>query len=153
MLIGLGLSSQNTRRQNRVDQSVLGQAFGLLLQHFFFNTAARSSGLLPCRSFGRKYEIFRLGVIFVVVVTHESDSTKLTSLIRELIEALDESEGGWRHTVPPFWRSHGEPRSRLGESVAAADPETGYPSFRTYQIRTETVSQAAVAAMSTIHAL
>jgi hypothetical protein len=35
-----------------------------------------------------------------VAVTEESDSTKLTSLVQELIEALDKGERGWRHTIP-----------------------------------------------------
>jgi len=34
-----------------------------------------------------------------VAVTNESDSTKLTSLVHELIEALDKGERSWRHTV------------------------------------------------------
>ncbi len=34
-------------------------------------------------------------------VTNESDSTKLSSLIQELIEALDKGERSWRHTIPP----------------------------------------------------
>ncbi|GEM_PF-2805312 len=32
-----------------------------------------------------------------VAVTNESDSTKLTSLVQELIEALDKGERSWRH--------------------------------------------------------
>ena len=32
-----------------------------------------------------------------VAVTNESDSTKLSSLVQELIEALDRSELSWRH--------------------------------------------------------
>lgn len=36
-----------------------------------------------------------------VAVTNESDSTKLTSLVQELIEALDKSERSWRHTLRP----------------------------------------------------
>ena len=32
-----------------------------------------------------------------VAVTNETDSTKLTSLIQELIEALDGGEQSWRH--------------------------------------------------------
>jgi hypothetical protein len=35
-----------------------------------------------------------------VAVTNESDSTKLSFLIRELIEALDEGERSWRHPNP-----------------------------------------------------
>ena len=31
-------------------------------------------------------------------VTNERDSTKLTSLVQELIEALDKGERRWRHT-------------------------------------------------------
>ena len=33
------------------------------------------------------------------VVTDESDSTKLSLLIRELISALNEGERSWRHSV------------------------------------------------------
>jgi hypothetical protein len=36
-----------------------------------------------------------------VAVTNERDSTKLTSLVQELIEALDRDERGWRHTLRP----------------------------------------------------
>ncbi len=36
-----------------------------------------------------------------VAVTNETDSTRLTSLVRELIEALDRGERSWRHTIPP----------------------------------------------------
>ena len=36
-----------------------------------------------------------------VAVTNESDSTKLSSLIHELIEALDKGERRWRHPIPP----------------------------------------------------
>jgi hypothetical protein len=36
-----------------------------------------------------------------VAVTNESDSTKLTSLVQELIEALDKGEQSWRRTIPP----------------------------------------------------
>ena len=36
-----------------------------------------------------------------VAVTNETDSTRLTSLVRELIEALDKGERSWRHTIPP----------------------------------------------------
>jgi hypothetical protein len=35
-----------------------------------------------------------------VAVTNERDSTKLTSLVQELIEALDRGERSWRHPVP-----------------------------------------------------
>ena len=36
-------------------------------------------------------------------VTNESDSTKLSSLVQELIEALDNGERkrSWRHAIPP----------------------------------------------------
>ena len=34
-------------------------------------------------------------------VTNESDSTKLSSLVQELIEALDEGERSWHPTVRP----------------------------------------------------
>jgi hypothetical protein len=33
-----------------------------------------------------------------VAVTNETDSTKLGSLVQNLIEALDEGERRWRHT-------------------------------------------------------
>jgi hypothetical protein len=36
-----------------------------------------------------------------LAVTNESDSTKLTSLVQELIEALDKGEQSWRHAVCP----------------------------------------------------
>jgi hypothetical protein len=36
-----------------------------------------------------------------LAVTNEKDSTKLTSLVRELVEALDRGERGWRHTNRP----------------------------------------------------
>jgi len=36
-----------------------------------------------------------------VAVTNEKDSTKLTSLVQELMEALDKGERGWRHTIRP----------------------------------------------------
>ena len=38
-----------------------------------------------------------------VAVTNEKDSTKLSSLIEELIEALDRGEQSWRHasSCPP----------------------------------------------------
>ncbi len=37
-----------------------------------------------------------------VAVTRESDSTKLTSLVQQLIEALDRGERSWRPgTCPP----------------------------------------------------
>jgi hypothetical protein len=35
-----------------------------------------------------------------LAVTNESDSTKLTSLVQELIEALDKGERSWRHPSP-----------------------------------------------------
>jgi len=34
-------------------------------------------------------------------VTNECDSTKLTSLVQELIEALDLAERRWPPTIPP----------------------------------------------------
>ena len=34
-----------------------------------------------------------------VAVTNESDSMKLSSLVQELIEALDEGERSWRHPI------------------------------------------------------
>jgi hypothetical protein len=36
-----------------------------------------------------------------VAVTNERDSTKLSSLLQELIEALDRGERNWRHTPCP----------------------------------------------------
>jgi hypothetical protein len=36
-----------------------------------------------------------------VAVTNESDHTKLSSLVQELIEALDKGERRWRHPIPP----------------------------------------------------
>ena len=36
-----------------------------------------------------------------VAVTNETDSTKLSSLVQELIDALDEGERRWRHPVCP----------------------------------------------------
>lgn len=35
-----------------------------------------------------------------VAVTNETDSTKLTSLVKELIEALDRGERRWRQSCP-----------------------------------------------------
>jgi hypothetical protein len=35
-----------------------------------------------------------------IAVTNETDSTKLTSLVQELIEALDSGERRWRHPNP-----------------------------------------------------
>lgn len=38
-----------------------------------------------------------------VAVTNETDSTKLTSLVQELIEALDTRKPSWRSSVyPPY---------------------------------------------------
>lgn len=34
-----------------------------------------------------------------LAVTNESDSTKLTSLVQELIRALDKGEQEWRHAI------------------------------------------------------
>ena len=36
-----------------------------------------------------------------VAVTNESDSTKLTSLVQELIEVLDKGERSWSHATRP----------------------------------------------------
>jgi hypothetical protein len=36
-----------------------------------------------------------------IAVTNEKDSRKLSSLVQELIEALDKGERSWRHTIPP----------------------------------------------------
>ena len=35
-----------------------------------------------------------------VAVTNESDSSKLSSLVQELIEALDKGERSWRQPIP-----------------------------------------------------
>ena len=36
-----------------------------------------------------------------VAVTNESDSANLSSLVQELIEALDKGERSWRRTICP----------------------------------------------------
>lgn len=36
-----------------------------------------------------------------IAVTNERDSTKLTSLVQELIEALDKGERRWRYATRP----------------------------------------------------
>jgi hypothetical protein len=36
-----------------------------------------------------------------LAVTNESDSTKLSSLVQQLIEALDQEERSWRHILRP----------------------------------------------------
>jgi hypothetical protein len=54
-----------------------------------------------------------------VAVTNESDSTKLTSLVQELIEALDKGERGWRSHYSPVAPNHGESENRLRAGVAA----------------------------------
>jgi hypothetical protein len=36
-----------------------------------------------------------------LAVTNESDATKLTSLVQDLIEALDKGARSWRHTISP----------------------------------------------------
>ena len=36
-----------------------------------------------------------------VAVTNETDSTKLTSLIQELVEALDRGKQNWHHAIRP----------------------------------------------------
>jgi hypothetical protein len=43
-----------------------------------------------------------------LAVTNESDSTKLSSLVQELIEALDKGERIWRPPSPTFERNRGE---------------------------------------------
>ena len=40
-----------------------------------------------------------------VAVTNESDHRKLSSLVQELIEALDQGERSWRHTIPRLTQS------------------------------------------------
>lgn len=52
-------------------------------------------------------------------VTNETDSTKLTSLVQELIEALDKGERGWRSHHPPISVNHGESESLFRATVAA----------------------------------
>jgi hypothetical protein len=37
-----------------------------------------------------------------LAVTTESDSTKLSLLVQELIEALDKGERMWRHPIQPL---------------------------------------------------
>ena len=56
-----------------------------------------------------------------VAVTNESDSTKLTSLVQELIEALDRGERSWRSSVCPPDTYGGESGSRLRASRFVAD--------------------------------
>ena len=50
-----------------------------------------------------------------VAVTNEMDSTKLTSLVQELIEALDKGERSWRHPIrpPDATQTHREAASEL----------------------------------------
>ena len=50
-----------------------------------------------------------------LAVLNEKDSTKLSSLVQELIEALDENERRWRHTSrsPDAIETHRQ-ESRLG---------------------------------------
>ena len=44
-----------------------------------------------------------------VAVTNERDSTKLSSLVQELIEALDRGERSWRrNSCPPDAKSYGQ---------------------------------------------
>jgi hypothetical protein len=43
-----------------------------------------------------------------VAVTNESDSTKLSSLVRELIEALDRGERSWRQPIRQSHTQSGE---------------------------------------------
>ena len=54
-----------------------------------------------------------------VAVTNETDSTKLTSLVQELIEALDKGERGWRSQHPTVSVNHGESGGCLRATVAA----------------------------------
>jgi hypothetical protein len=57
-----------------------------------------------------------------VAVTNETDSTKLTSLVQELIEALDKGERGWRSYRSPSPRHRGESGSRLTASSRRLPP-------------------------------
>jgi hypothetical protein len=54
-------------------------------------------------------------------VTNESDSTKLSSLIRELVEALDRGERSWRQTssLPDAIDTHRQ-ESRVGTVCVSA---------------------------------
>jgi hypothetical protein len=54
-----------------------------------------------------------------VAVTNESDPTKLSSLVQELIEALDKGERGWRSHHSTVSSNHGESGSRLRAVVAS----------------------------------
>ena len=49
-------------------------------------------------------------------VTNERDSTKLTSLVQELIEALDKGERSWRQSTRPRDVSETESGSRVTAS-------------------------------------
>jgi len=55
-----------------------------------------------------------------VAVTNERDSTKLSSLVQELIEALDRGERSWRHnSCPPDATTHRQ-ESRVGRVCVSA---------------------------------
>jgi hypothetical protein len=53
-----------------------------------------------------------------VAVTKESDSTKLTSLVEELIVALDRGERSWGYPIPPSELNRDESGSRLRVSLS-----------------------------------
>jgi hypothetical protein len=52
-----------------------------------------------------------------VAVTNESDSTKLSSLVQELIEALDKGERSWRHPFVHLTQSR-----PIGKPLNSASP-------------------------------
>ena len=56
-----------------------------------------------------------------LAVTNERDSTKLSSLVQELIEALDKGERSWRHTscLPHAIDRHRQ-ESRVGTVCGSA---------------------------------
>ena len=56
-----------------------------------------------------------------VAVTNEKDTTKLSSLIQELIEALDRGERNWRHpSSPPAAIDTHRQESRVGTICVSA---------------------------------
>jgi hypothetical protein len=56
-----------------------------------------------------------------VAVTNEKDSTKLSSLIQELIDALDRGERNWRHpSSPPNAIDKHRQESRVGTVCVSA---------------------------------
>ena len=90
-----------------------------------------------------------------VELTNETDSIGLTSLVQDLMEALDRGERSWRHANPRPDAIAANQRAGMSATLLApapGNPGYRYICFRTYQIRTETVSHAPVAHRSTIHA-